>query len=76
MLKAALIEWRTASPAAPGTRRLHPPGRYRAAWRPVNERYWIDATETERRRQVLDEVYAKIGVTDRGKKAAILSAAA
>lgn len=42
----------------------------------MNERYWIDAEETERRRQMLDEVYAAIGVTDRGRKAAILSAAA
>ncbi|MFF3277154.1 hypothetical protein ACFYWU_40490 [Streptomyces chrestomyceticus] len=49
---------------------------YRAAFGPVNERYWIDAEETERRRQALDEVYARIGVTERGRKAAILSAAA
>ncbi|MGV9884476.1 hypothetical protein [Streptomyces sp. NPDC003006] len=49
---------------------------YRAAWGPVNERFWIDADETERRRKVLDEVYAQIGVTERGRKAAILSAAA
>ncbi|MEE6269126.1 hypothetical protein V2E29_26255 [Streptomyces diastatochromogenes] len=49
---------------------------YRAAWGPVNERYWIDAEETERRRRVLDEVYAGIGVTERGKKVAIVAAAA
>jgi hypothetical protein len=49
---------------------------YRAAFGPVNERFWIDAAETERRRKILDEVYAQIGVTERGRKAAILSAAA
>ncbi|MCX5345952.1 hypothetical protein [Streptomyces atratus] len=42
---------------------------YRAAWGPVNERFWIGADETERRRRVLDAVYAPIGVTAR--KAAI-----
>ncbi|MFF1918181.1 hypothetical protein ACFVYE_43025 [Streptomyces sp. NPDC058239] len=50
--------------------------RYRAAFGPVNDRFWIDAAETERRRQVLDEVYGRIGVTERGRKAAILSVAA
>ncbi|GAA2358979.1 hypothetical protein [Streptomyces cuspidosporus] len=49
---------------------------YRAAFGPVADRFWIDAEETERRRQVLDVVYAGIGVTERGRKAAILSAAA
>ncbi|MEU6400714.1 hypothetical protein ABZ867_27505 [Streptomyces cinnamoneus] len=44
---------------------------YRAAFGPVNERFWIDAPETERRRQVLDVLYAEIGITERGKKAAI-----
>ncbi|NWF30159.1 hypothetical protein HW130_28535 [Streptomyces sp. PKU-EA00015] len=49
---------------------------YRAAFGPVNDRFWIDEAETERRRKILDEVYAGIGVTERGRKAAILSAAA
>ncbi|MFJ2137086.1 hypothetical protein ACIP4W_41310 [Streptomyces sp. NPDC088846] len=50
---------------------------YRAAWGPVNERFWIDAPpETERRRKILDGVYAGIDVTERGRKAAILFAAA
>lgn len=44
---------------------------YRAAFGPVNERYWIDADEAERRRQVLDAKYASIGVTDRGRTVAI-----
>ncbi|MFE0256226.1 hypothetical protein [Streptomyces sp. NPDC059010] len=42
----------------------------------MNERYWIDADKSERRRQVLDEGYTATGVTDRGRKAAILSTAA
>ncbi|MEE6264327.1 hypothetical protein ACJ6WD_36610 [Streptomyces sp. VTCC 41912] len=49
---------------------------YRAAWGPVHERYWIDADTTECSRRVLDEVYAGIGITERGKKAAIVAAAA
>ncbi|MET8756108.1 hypothetical protein ABZW32_39360 [Streptomyces sp. NPDC004667] len=37
----------------------------------MNERFWIDAPETERRRQVLDVLYAEIGIIERGKNAAI-----
>lgn len=44
---------------------------YREAFGPVNERFWIGAAETERRRQALDEVYATIGVTERGRKVSI-----
>ncbi len=44
---------------------------YRAAFGPVNERYWIDADEAERRRTVLDGLYASIGITDRGMASAI-----
>ncbi len=44
---------------------------YEAAFGPVNERYWIPAAETERRRQVLDGKYASIGITDRGMTSAI-----
>lgn len=44
---------------------------YRLAFGPMNERFWIGVAETERRRQVLDKVYAGIGVTERGKKIAI-----
>lgn len=44
---------------------------YRKAFGPVNERFWIGAEETERRRQILDGLYAGIGITDRGKKVAI-----
>ncbi|MFJ9207475.1 hypothetical protein [Streptomyces sp. NPDC102264] len=46
---------------------------YKAAFGDLNDRYWIGAAETERRRAVLDKVYAGIGVTDRGKKVAIFS---
>ncbi|WP_405795495.1 hypothetical protein [Streptomyces sp. NBC_01506] len=46
---------------------------YKAAFGDLNDRYWIGAAETERRRAVLDTVYAGIGVTDRGKRVAIFS---
>lgn len=49
---------------------------YRAAYGAVDERYWIDADEAERRREVLDERYASIGITDRGMTSAIDYAAA
>ncbi|WP_369380434.1 hypothetical protein [Streptomyces sp. cg36] len=49
---------------------------YRAAFGPVDDRYWIDADEAERRRQVLDTAYASIGVTDRGQTVSIDFAAA
>ncbi|GAA3808243.1 hypothetical protein ACFQ0G_53525 [Streptomyces chiangmaiensis] len=49
---------------------------YEAAFGPVDARYWIDAAEAERRRQVLDGVYASIGITDRGMTSAIAYAAA
>lgn len=48
---------------------------YEAAFGPVDERYWIPAAETERRRQVLDTAYAAIGITDRGMTSAIDHAA-
>lgn len=44
---------------------------YRAAFGPVNERYWIDADEAERRRAVLDDKYASIGITCRGMASSI-----
>ncbi|MFE0041920.1 hypothetical protein [Streptomyces albireticuli] len=44
---------------------------YRQAFGPVNERFWIGREETERRRKVLDKVYAGIGITERGKRVAI-----
>ncbi|MDF2267268.1 hypothetical protein P2Q00_17775 [Streptomyces coacervatus] len=44
---------------------------YREAFGPVNERFWIGAAQTERRRQALDGVYATIGVTERGRKVSI-----
>ena len=44
---------------------------YRAAFGPVDDRYWIDAPELERRRLILDGLYAKVGVTDRGQRASI-----
>jgi len=44
---------------------------YKAAFGPVDERYWIDADETERRRCSLDARYASIGITDRGMTSAI-----
>lgn len=49
---------------------------YRAAFGPVDERYWIGGAEAERRRQVLDERYASIGITDRGMTSSISYAAA
>lgn len=48
---------------------------YEAAFGPVDERYWIGAEEAERRRRVLDERYASIGITDRGMTSAIAFAA-
>lgn len=48
---------------------------YKAAFGDVNPRFWIGAAETERRRKVLDNVYAVIGVTERGKKVSIPLAA-
>ncbi|BCM66786.1 hypothetical protein ACIP3A_12045 [Streptomyces tricolor] len=44
---------------------------YRAAFGPVDERYWIDGEEAERRRRILDARYASIGITDRGMTSAI-----
>ena len=44
---------------------------YKAAFGDLNSRFWIGRDETERRRQVLDQVYAEIGVSERGKKVAI-----
>jgi hypothetical protein len=44
---------------------------YRAGFGRVNERYWIDGEETERRRKILDEKYARIGITDRGMTSSI-----
>ncbi|WP_268251312.1 hypothetical protein [Streptomyces longisporoflavus] len=42
----------------------------------MNERYWVDAQEAERRRETLDAQYAAVGVTDRGRTVAIDVAAA
>ncbi|WP_037803033.1 hypothetical protein [Streptomyces sp. NRRL F-5135] len=44
---------------------------YKAAFGDLNPRFWIGREETERRRKVLDQVYAGIGVTERGKKVSI-----
>lgn len=44
---------------------------YRQAFGPVDERYWFDASEAERRRKILDAKYATIGITDRGMTSAI-----
>ncbi|MFG2815737.1 hypothetical protein [Streptomyces sp. NPDC048410] len=44
---------------------------YKAAFGSVNERYWIPAAEAERRRLVLDKLYASIGVSDRGQRVSI-----
>jgi len=49
---------------------------YQAAFGPVDERYWIDADEAERRRRILDGKYASIGITDRGMTSSIDYAAA
>ncbi|MGA5598485.1 hypothetical protein ACPCSE_30045 [Streptomyces cellulosae] len=43
----------------------------REAFGPLDERYWIDADEAERRRKVLDGKYASIGITDRGMTSSI-----
>ncbi|MFH9742689.1 hypothetical protein ACH4MA_34000 [Streptomyces roseolus] len=48
---------------------------YELAFGPVETRYWIGAAETERRRQVLDGIYAGIGITGRGTASAIHHAA-
>jgi hypothetical protein len=39
---------------------------YKAAFGDIVARYWIDEPEAERRRQILDERYASIGITERG----------
>lgn len=44
---------------------------YEAAFGPVDERYWIDGAEAERRREILDKRYASIGITERGMTSAI-----
>lgn len=44
---------------------------YKEAFGDVNPRYWIGSAETERRRKILDGVYAGIGVTERGKRVSI-----
>ncbi|MFE7467433.1 hypothetical protein ACFU6R_25475 [Streptomyces sp. NPDC057499] len=44
---------------------------YKTAFGDLNPRYWIGAEETERRRLVLDTLYAGIGVTERGKRVSI-----
>jgi hypothetical protein len=44
---------------------------YRAAFGKVNERYWIDEAEAERRREILDDKYASIGITERGMASTI-----
>ncbi|QCX75476.1 hypothetical protein C9F11_08935 [Streptomyces sp. YIM 121038] len=49
---------------------------YRLAYGPVDERYWIDADEAERRREILDARYASIGITDRGMTSSIAYASA
>jgi hypothetical protein len=44
---------------------------YRAGFGPVDERYWIDGVEAERRREILDGKYASIGITDRAMSSSI-----
>lgn len=44
---------------------------YRAAFGPVDDRYWLDGAETERRRVILDDKYASVGITDRGMTSAV-----
>lgn len=44
---------------------------YRAAFGPTPERYWIDGDEAERRRRILDDRYAQIGITERGMASSI-----
>ncbi len=49
---------------------------YKATFGDVDSRYWIDEPEAERRRQVLDGLYAGIGITERGMASTIDFAAA
>lgn len=49
---------------------------YRAAFGPVDERYWIGSAETERRRKILDGKYEPIGISDRGRRSTIAFASA
>ncbi|MFE9936302.1 hypothetical protein [Streptomyces hirsutus] len=76
------VQQRTGHPFVHSTVREHEAGRawrlgdythqaYRATFGPVDERYWIDEPEAERRRQVLDEKYASIGITERGMASTI-----
>jgi hypothetical protein len=44
---------------------------YETAFGPIDSRYWIDADEAERRRVILDGLYAGIGITERGMTSAI-----
>jgi hypothetical protein len=44
---------------------------YRAAFGPIDSRYWITEPEAERRRQILDGLYASIGITERGMTSTI-----
>lgn len=48
---------------------------YRAAFGPVNERYWIGAAETARRRKILNEKYASIDINDGGRRTNVAFAA-
>ncbi|MCX4676963.1 hypothetical protein OG413_16915 [Streptomyces sp. NBC_01433] len=41
---------------------------YRAAWGPMNERYWFGKAETERRRAAVMAVYEPMGILDGGRR--------
>ncbi|MFR9794077.1 hypothetical protein ACL07V_36530 [Streptomyces sp. MB22_4] len=76
LLIRILAEQISVLPAADGTEiHVFTHQAYEAAFGSVDERYWIPAAEAERRRQVLD-MYATIGITDRGMTSAIGYAAA
>ncbi|GGV73642.1 hypothetical protein GCM10010277_87470 [Streptomyces longisporoflavus] len=41
---------------------------YRAAWGPMNERYWLGKEETARRKTVVTAKYTPIGILDGGRR--------
>ncbi|MFI1865784.1 hypothetical protein [Streptomyces jumonjinensis] len=41
---------------------------YRAAWGPLNERYWFGKEETEKRRAVVSAKYEPMGIFDGGRR--------
>ncbi|WP_338146587.1 hypothetical protein [Streptomyces boncukensis] len=43
---------------------------YRAAWGPVNDRYWLGKDETERRTAIVTRKYEQLGIYEAGRRIA------